>query len=182
MGVVKPLDDTSLEDYYSRFRSVCEELDLAQLVSTDISSMCPCMLLVSYLASLFGASLVSATGDHSALVSSVGGTCSSSSDPSRGPHPICCLCSFGCGGGCAPGYSRGGGGGHAPSYSVPGYSGRGYGRGQQKCKRTCTAYPITQFVLHACLSPSFRAFISSVFATSIPKSVSEAFSFPSGKL
>ena len=33
------IDDASLEDYYVRFRSVCEELDLAKLVSTDISVM-----------------------------------------------------------------------------------------------------------------------------------------------
>ena len=33
------LDDTSLEDYYALFCSVCQELDLAEPVSTDISVM-----------------------------------------------------------------------------------------------------------------------------------------------
>ena len=33
------LDDTSIEDYYARFRNVCQELDLAELVSTNISVM-----------------------------------------------------------------------------------------------------------------------------------------------
>ena len=33
------LDYTSLEDYYARFHSVCQELDLAEPVSIDISVM-----------------------------------------------------------------------------------------------------------------------------------------------
>ena len=39
-------------------------------------------------------------------------------------------------------------------------------------KRTCTAHPITQFVLYTDLSPLFRAFVSSVSTTSIPKFIS----------
>ena len=33
------LDDMSFEDYYARFHSVCQELDLAKLVLIDISVM-----------------------------------------------------------------------------------------------------------------------------------------------
>ncbi|GFY89735.1 hypothetical protein Acr_06g0016750 [Actinidia rufa] len=33
------LDNMSLKDYYARFRSVCQKLDLANPVSTDISVM-----------------------------------------------------------------------------------------------------------------------------------------------
>ena len=110
-----------------------------------------------------------------------------SSGPSRGPS------SFGLGGGSNS---------HAPGYSVSSYNG-GHGLGPRKCtychqenhtvdhcwdlhnrlaahkkgKRTCTTHPITQFVSYGGLSPSFRAFVSSIF-TSFPKSVSEALSVP----
>ena len=76
------------------------------------------------LASLSSASLVSAIGDRSALVSFVGGSRLSSRCLSRGPRHFADPSSFG---------SGGGSGGRAPSYGSGGGGGRACGRGPWMC-------------------------------------------------
>ena len=50
------LNDLSLEDYYSRFKGICAELNIYQPISTDIKAtqknVSVCMSLVSSLACL----------------------------------------------------------------------------------------------------------------------------------
>ncbi|GFS45070.1 hypothetical protein Acr_00g0093950 [Actinidia rufa] len=124
------LKDISLEDYYARFGSVCQELDLNEplLGSKELPSLSE---VFSRLHQAYHSSppSISANRDHSIFVSSVGGSHSSNLGPSCGPS------SFGHGRGSSghgPGSSSGKGGGRAPVYSVFGYSG-GHDRHPRKC-------------------------------------------------
>ena len=51
----------------------------------------------------------------------------------------------------------------------------------RKGVRQCTQHPISQFVSYDCLSPSYRAFVSSLSSISIPQNWQDAFMIPKWK-